>query len=150
MSLTVTKGDPHDPTATALLRASHALMQELFPGESNHFLSVDALCGDDIRFLVAKDGNQIVGCGAIALKNDYGEVKSMFVDPDERGRGIADIMMSALISTAKVENLPQLRLETGHTLTAAHRLYEKHGFTYRGPFGTYAEDPLSLFMEKQL
>jgi len=42
------------------------------------------------------------------------------------------------------------RLETGDTLKAAHRLYEKHGFTFRGPFGEYPDLPESLFMEKRL
>ncbi|MDE0590806.1 GNAT family N-acetyltransferase [Halocynthiibacter sp. C4] len=150
MSITVETGDPRAPQAQALLEASHALMQELFPAESNHYLSVDALCGEDIRFLVAQDGEQTLGCGAVALKGDYGEVKSMFVASEARGHGVANKLMEALIETARAEGLKTLKLETGNSLTAAHKLYEKHGFTYCGPFGDYEDDPLSLFMERPL
>lgn len=150
MNLVAQPGDPRHPQATALLQTSHALMQKLFPSESNHFLSIDALCGPDIRFLVAQDGDQTLGCAALAIKSGYGEVKSMFTAPKARGKGLANLLMEALIATARSEGLPLIRLETGNSLQAAHKLYEKHGFTYRGPFGDYADDPLSLFMEKTL
>ena len=41
-----------------------------------------------------------------------------------------------------------LVLETGVKQQAAISLYENYGFTYRGPFSFYKEDPLSIFMEK--
>ena len=43
-----------------------------------------------------------------------------------------------------------LRLETGIKQDAAIRLYESAGFHRRGPFGSYRDDPLSVFMEKPL
>ena len=43
-----------------------------------------------------------------------------------------------------------LRLETGIKQDAAIRLYESAGFRRRGPFGSYRDDPLSVFMEKPL
>lgn len=150
MTVTVEPGDPRHPQATALLQASHALMQSLFPPEDNHYLSIDALCTDDIRFFVAKDSGKIIACGALALKNGYAEVKSMFVDPTARGQGTADAMLTRLIAEAKAANLPLLRLETGNTLHAAHRLYARHGFQPCGPFGNYAANVSSLFMEKRL
>jgi putative acetyltransferase len=43
-----------------------------------------------------------------------------------------------------------MRLETGtHQLASIH-LYERLSYVTRGPFGSYAEDPLSVFMEKRL
>ena len=50
-------------------------------------------------------------------------------------------------------------LKGGGTVTTAmvaagygssSRLYERAGFHRRGPFGTYRDDPLSVFMEKPL
>ncbi len=148
--ITVETGDPRDPQASALLRASHALMQDLFPAESNHYLSIDDLCVPSISFFVARQNDRIVGTGALADKAAYGEVKSMFVDPSARGSGIAAAILQKIEATARSRNLPVLRLETGHSLHAAHRLYERHGFTRCGPFGDYPDDPLSLFMEKPL
>ena len=144
----VSPGKPEE--ARALLEASHALMERLFPSESNHYLSLDELAVPSIRFFVARSGDDVVGCGAIALNDGYGEVKSMFTAESARGRGVADAVLSCLIDLARAERLPVVRLETGDTLHAAHRLYERHGFVRRGPFGAYPDDPISLFMEKIL
>lgn len=150
MSVTVTPGDPRDPAATALLKASHALMESLFPSESNHYLGVDALLAPEIRFYVAHDGDRMIGTGALAVKDGYGELKSMFVDQDARGSGAGAALVTQLIVRAKLEHLPMLKLETGSLLHAAHRMYERAGFTRCGPFGDYVEDEFSLFMEKTL
>ena len=50
----VERTDPHDPQATALLQASHALMQSLFPPEDNAYLSIEELCGADVHFFAAR------------------------------------------------------------------------------------------------
>ena len=150
MSLTILPGDPRDHAATALLQASHALMEELFEPEDNHFLSIDALCTPDIRFFVAQMNGDTIACAALALRDGYGELKSMFVAPSARGSGAADALMHRLETEAKSNALPILRLETGDILHAAHKLYERHGFTYCGPFGDYVENKSSVFMEKHL
>ena len=150
MTVTVEPGDPRHPQAKALLQASHALMQDLFPSDSNHFLSIDELCTPGIAFFIARNGDAILGTGALADKITYGEVKSMFVAADARGTGTGAAILAALEAEARARALPKLMLETGHSLHAAHRLYERAGFTFRGPFGDYPDDPLSRFMEKHL
>lgn len=146
----ITRGDPRDPQSVALLQASHALMESLFPPEDNHYLSIDALCVPDVHFFVARDGDTTLGCGAFKQMGDYGEVKSMFTAEAGRGKGVAGAILTQIEAEARALNLAQLKLETGNTLYAAHRLYERHGFTYCGPFGDYPESPSSLFMEKPL
>ena len=146
----ISKGDPTSAGATRLLTASHALMQALFPAESNHFLSIETLTGDDIRFFIAELDGEVAGCAALALRDGYGEVKSMFVDPAKRGAKIGTKLLDRLEGEARAHALPCLKLETGDKLTAAHKLYAAQGFTPCGPFGDYGDDPLSLFMEKPL
>jgi len=148
--ITIETGDPRHPEAAALLQQSHALMVSLFPSDSNHYLSIDALCVPSIQFFVAKDAGKIIGTAALANKGDYGELKSMFVDESARGTGTASKLLDHIEQAAREQGLQMLRLETGDKLHAAHRLYEKHGFTTRGPFGDYRDDPVSLFMEKPL
>ena len=143
-------GDPNHPEAMALLNASHALMTALFAPEENHFLSIDALTKPDILFFVAELDGSIAGCAALALKDDYGEVKSMFVDPAKRGARIGAKLLDRLESEARSRNLPLLRLETGDSLTAARKLYTAHGFAIIGPFGDYEPAKTSIFMEKPL
>lgn len=151
MTVTVEPGDPRDPGAERLIRASHALMERLFAPEENHFLPPDALAGPGIRFFVARDAaGRTIGCAALALCDGYGEVKSMFVDDAARGTGAADALMARLEAEAQAAGLPLLRLETGDALEAARRLYARHGFAERGPFGDYAANATSVFMEKRL
>lgn len=150
MSIRIHPEDPRHPEATALLRQSHALMEELFPAESNHYLSIDALLDPQISFFAASDDEGIKGCAALADKGTYGELKSMFVSPDARGLGIAQQLLAHIEQSARDKGLPKLMLETGYLLKAAHALYRNSGFTECGPFGDYGEDPNSLFMEKTL
>jgi putative acetyltransferase len=146
----ITAADPREPGVTALLDASHALMQSLFPPEDNFFLDIDALCAPDIRVFAAMEGTSCLGTGALALRDGYGEVKSMFVDEAARGRGVADAILRRIEAEARREGLGLLRLETGKGLDAAHRLYARHGFAVCGPFGAYPDTPSSVFMEKAL
>jgi putative acetyltransferase len=146
----VRDGHPREAGATALLKASHAYLQSLYPPEDNHFLSIDALCAPHILFLVAEEADRTLGCVALALNGDWGEVKSMFTDPAARGAGIGAALMVALMDRARARGLSWLRLETGDDLYPAHRLYERHGFVRCGPFGDYAEGPHSVFMERRL
>ena len=148
--IAVEVGDPFDPQAKALLEASHALMGSLFPAEANHYLSLDALTAPDVHFFTARRGEMIVGVGAVAERDGYGELKSMYVDEGSRGQGIVDALMRQLEDHARDLGLPMLRLETGTLLHAAHKVYARHGFVECGPFGDYQAAEFSKFMEKAL
>ncbi len=150
MTISILRGDPRDPQAAALLQASHALMQALFSPEDNHFLSIDDLCTPNIRFFVARENRTTLGCVALANKGNYGEIKSMFVSPEARGNGIADLLMEKLDEEAREQGLVEIKLETGDALEAAIRLYQRHGFTICGPFGEYDLNDASVFMIKAL
>jgi putative acetyltransferase len=146
--ITVGPADPYAPGPAALLAQSHALMRAMFPAEANHFLGFEALTAPDIRFVAATEGEATLGTGALALRDGYAEVKSMFTAPEARGRGVADAILRHLIALARTEGRPILRLETGVGLDAAHRLYTRHGFRPCGPFGDYTAAPESLFYER--
>ncbi len=146
----IRRGNPRDPGSMALLRASHGLMESLFPSDANHYLSVDGLCQPGVHFFVAERGGRSLGCVALSEHQGYGEIKSMFVSPDARGMGIADQLLEHLTLEARARDIPLLRLESGSTLEAAHRLYARHGFTACDRFGDYPDSEHSIFMEKAL
>ncbi|MEP3347283.1 MAG: GNAT family N-acetyltransferase [Litoreibacter sp.] len=146
----VERADPRDPQVAALLQASHALMESLFPSESNHYLSIDALCVPEVHFFAARDGDTALGCGAFKTMGDYGEVKSIFTAEAGRGRGVASAILTQIDAQARELGLASLKLETGDLLHAAHKLYAKHGFTPCGPFGDYEANKSSIYMEKSL
>ena len=154
MSVTVRHADPLSPEGRALLAASQARLASLYLPEHNHFLSIDELARPHVDFWIAEgepgEGRPALGCVALARLDGYGEVKSLWVDPAARGRGVGGALLTALERRARAEGLPVLRLETGDDLYEAHRLYRRHGFSDRGPFGDYEEGPHSVFMEKTL
>lgn len=150
MTISVETGDPRSAAATALLRQSHALMEELFPPEDNFFLDIDALTDPHIAFFVARQGDETLGTGALADMGDYGEVKSMFVAEAARGLGVGAALLDRIEQEARARKLAWLRLETGNRLGAALRLYARAGFTERGPFGDYPAAKTSVFLEKRL
>jgi putative acetyltransferase len=144
-------GDPLEDGAKKLLNASHALMESMFPSEANHYLSFEALRAPHIQFFVAEENDEMLGCVALAAFEDYGEIKSMFVAPEGRGKGVAASLLEHLIAKARTDGLGRLMLETGTGLDAAHRLYERHKFTDRDAFGGYLDDaPFSRYMELAL
>lgn len=145
--------EPADPTApgpSALLAEAQALQAATYAPEHNHALPTEALMAPNIRFFAARDGDVVLGVGALAIHAGYGEVKSMFTAPAGRGKGVAAALLRQIEDTARDEGLPALHLETGEELAAAVRLYERMGFTRSGPFGDYADDGVSLFMSKPL
>ncbi|WP_254871551.1 GNAT family N-acetyltransferase [Pseudooceanicola sp. HF7] len=148
--LTITMASPTQPEAVRLLDASQALMKRLYKPEENNFLSHEALARPDIRFFLAKSGEETLGCGALQVKQGYGEVKSFYTDEAARGRGVGSALLARIEAQALSEGLTMLRLETGDALAAACRLYQAKGFTRCGVFGDYADNGVSVFMEKPL
>lgn len=148
--LIISHGDPRDPQAQALLHSSHALMLDLFPAEDNYALEIDDLLTPDIRFFIAREGPQVLGTGALAIREGYGEVKSMFTDKGARGKGVAAALLRQIEDEARSHDLTMLKLETGEALSEAIRLYQRHGFARCERFGDYAVNQTSVYMEKHL
>jgi putative acetyltransferase len=141
---------PVGADVAALLRASRAMMAGLYPPESCHGLDLGAYERAEVTLFVAREHGVAVGCGAFQLHGDgSAEVKSMFVTPDARGHGVGRAILAA-IEAAVRGRVSALRLETGVRQLPAIRLYEAAGFARCGPFGSYPDDPLSVFMEKLL
>ncbi len=85
MKISVEYASPRHPDIKKLLLASHQLMRDLYPEETNSYLSIDELCSSDVHFLGARQNDEYCGCGALEVKPDYGELKSFFVEPQFRG-----------------------------------------------------------------
>ncbi|GAA2843617.1 putative acetyltransferase [Aminobacter aminovorans] len=151
MQLRIALEDPAKPDVIALLEAGDAYGASLYPAESNHFLPLDALRAANVRFVVARDElGTALATGAIALADGFAELKRMWVVPEARGKGISKAVLADLEARVLDAGHSLLRLETGIDNHEALALYERKGFVRRGPFGDYREDPLSVFMEKQL
>ena len=148
--LLIQHADPHRPELAALLKQSNKMMQSLYEAHKIHSLSIKDLCQENVRFLGAQTKEAYIGCAALALREGYGEIKSMFVDPSNRGKGVGKALLGALEDEAIKHKLAYLKLETGALLKEAVGLYALFGFQVCGPFGKYKDDGVSLFMSKTL
>ena len=143
--------DPASAAARELIERLDRYLTDLYPAESNHLLSVEALQHPDVTFLTASVDGEVAGCGAFVNQGGkYAEIKRMFVLPEFRGLKLGRRILEELENLARASGLELARLETGVYQSEALFLYENAGYQSRGPFGAYPEDPLSLFMEKKL
>ncbi len=138
----------------ALLFERHtADMHADTPPESIHMMPRETLDDPAIGFFVLRDEGRPVAMGAVKrLSPSHGEIKSMHVLSEDRGRGLSRQMLEGLIAYARAQGFARLSLETGiqPTFIAARRLYERAGFIECPPFEGYDEDPNSLFMTLSL
>lgn len=101
--------------------------------------------------LVAYENGIAVGCGALKeFEQGSMEVKRMFVIPEERGKGIAGQILSALEVWAKELAYTKCVLETGKKQPEAIVLYKKKGYSIIPNYGQYAGVTNSVCFEKML
>jgi putative acetyltransferase len=145
--------DPSRPDVYALLDEHLRNMHELSPPESMHALDVSKLKSPQITFWTVRDGELLLGCGALKeLDATHGEVKSMRTPVALRRRGAGRALLAQIIRVARERSYQRLSLETGslEAFLPAQRLYESFGFVDCAPFGEYKPDPNSVFMTLSL
>jgi N-acetylglutamate synthase-like GNAT family acetyltransferase len=104
----------------------------------------------DGTFLIAKDGDRIIGCvGLKRLDDGICEMKRLYVLDEYKGKGKGKELVSAIIEEAKVKSYKKMRLDTLEKMNAAQGLYLSFGFH---PIKPYVYNPISgaVFMEKNL
>jgi putative acetyltransferase len=145
----IRRDDLTGPAIARLLEEHLADMRLHSPPESVHALDLAALRAPGVAFWCAWSGPELMGCGALKeLEPGHGEIKSMRTAPAHRRRGVASALMEVILAEARRRAYRRLSLETGSmaAFAPARALYERLGFTCCGPFGSYSEDPHSVFM----
>lgn len=141
---------PDQPDVIALIAELDAYQDSLYPAESRYALDLTSLMQSNVVFGVARDAaGAAVGCGAIVLQKDYGELKRMFVSVGQRGNGVAGKLLTHLEDAALAQGCSVFRLETGPYQPEALAFYARSGYQRCERFGDYRDDPLSVFMEKR-
>jgi putative acetyltransferase len=101
--------------------------------------------------IVAYKNNVAVGCGAIKpFDTSTIEVKRMFVAIEQRGKGIASIILAELEKWAAELGNTKCVLETGIKQPEAIALYKKSGYTIIPSYGQYKNVANSVCFEKTL
>ena len=154
MNLSLTHETPLQDDVRELVRALHAYLTPLSPPEFQFQMTVEQMAEmATTLFVLRNDKGEALGMGALKVHDkEMGEVKRMFTTPAVRGTGAGKMILEKVESLAREKGLKTLMLETGATkgFEPAWRVYERGGFSVRGPFLDYPESPYSRFYEKQL
>ena len=141
------------PEIGELLAEHLRIMAEVTPRHSMHALDLDELRGPDITFWTLWHGRELAGCGALKeIDREHGEIKSMRTARAHLRKGIASMLLEHILAEAKRRGYRRLSLETGAMpyFEPARALYRKFGFGRCAAFGSYAEDPNTVFMSLAL
>ena len=152
--ISVQQADPRDDPAATLIRAlaqeEAVLYADLGPDPFDSFKADDVLAGRG-AFVIARLHGDSVGCGALRqMDRDSAEVNRMYVVPTARRQGVARAILRELERRAAEFGYRTIRAETGNRQPEAVSLYEDAGFYRVPPFGSHANDPISIFFEKTL
>ncbi len=152
-AIRIARESPLGPDLGHLMARHTADMHAETPPESIHMLDAGALAAPGIAFFVMRAAGTPIGMGALKrLDAAAGEVKSMHILAEWRGRGLSRLMLDHLVAEAGALGLGRLMLETGSQpgFAAARGLYARAGFAVCGPFADYREDPNSVYMARDL
>ncbi len=104
------------------------------------------------RYIVARDGDRIVGYAGLWLMVDEAHITTFAVHPDARRRRIGERLLQRLFEIAHDMGAEWLTLEVRASNIAAQRLYEKYGFKRAGVRRRYysdnSEDALIMWTER--
>ena len=92
-------------------------------------------------WMVALDGDRVVGYIGSQTAADETDMMNVAVHPDYRRRGIAQILIELLIPELKRRCSTSLSLEVRASNEPAKQLYEKLGFAEVGRRKNYYRDP---------
>ena len=92
------------------------------------------------HYIVAKEGEHIVGYAGLWLSLDEAHITTFAVLPEHRRRKIGERMLLALFERAERLGAEWLTLEVRASNMAAQRLYEKYGFRPAGVRRRYYSD----------
>ena len=136
-----------------MVRAHREDLARHSPACSVHALAPDAFGDPDLVLLAAREGDELVGCGAVRFHGDgLAELKTMRAATTHARRGVGTALLEALLGEARTRGATRVALETGtgSAFEPALAFYARHGFERCGPFADYAKDPFSTFMAREL
>ena len=136
--MTVEAATPADYPRIGELTVNGYVVDDLAPEKYLPHLADVARRAQLAEILVAREPDRgIVGAVALVLSGDFGEVlvSRRVGVPDargrsgDRGRGVGELLVRACLERASAAGKRRMVLSTDVRMAAAHRLYERLGFT---------------------
>lgn len=101
-------------------------------------------------YLCAFVNGEMCGIASVYLIAGEAEIMNIAVLPEYRRNGVADALMSKLVSVAREKECEIITLEVADGNIGAISLYEKHNFVVSGRRKGFYKDADALNMEKRL
>lgn len=100
------------------------------------------LLREDTLFLVAEEGEKILGyCGVVTVQ-DEGDITNVAVEKNSQNQGIGKKLLEEIFQRTQKAGVCRLFLEVRAGNAAALHLYEKMGFVQMGIRKNYYEQPV--------
>jgi ribosomal protein S18 acetylase RimI-like enzyme len=149
MTIAIVDSQPTDGAALGLISALSGRLAEITGSDGRTHFTPEAL-GPRACFLIAMDGAEAVGCGALRPlePGDIGEIKRMYARVP--GRGIGSRVLAALEERARGFGYRVVRLETRKVNQAAVAFYLRHGYAVCHNYGPYVGREEAVCFEKRL
>lgn len=119
----------------------HAIETECFSDPWSEQSIISQLPDENHVFLVALDGDRVIGYVGMMNVLDEGYISNVAVTSAYRRQKIADALIAELMERSKSLNLAFVTLEVRESNMPAKSLYEKHGFQVVGLRKNYYTKP---------
>ena len=123
------------------LPAIAALERQCFSDPWSVEMLRSELPDDSHEFLLAVEGEELLGYVGLMTVLDEGYLSNVAVSPAYRRQGIAEALLTALLARARARKLSFVTLEVRAGNTPAQALYRKLGFQEVGVRRAYYEHP---------
>lgn len=113
---------------------------------------LDAVRRPDVVYVVAQQGERVVGCCGLWESFDEGDICNVAVLPECRRQGIACGMLLFLMEQGRLDGVKNYTLEVRKGSREAVLLYQKLGFVTEGVRKDFYSDPAedALIMWKRV
>jgi len=126
-----------------------AIEAQVYPKPWSSRLFEDELGRTGRLYVVARDGDTVVGYAGLLMIADDGHVATVAVDPARQRRGVGRALLLELVDGARSLGANQLTLEVRVTNEGAQALYRAFGFAPAGArkayYGDNGEDALVMW-----
>lgn len=99
------------------------------------------LIREDTLFLVAQEGEEILGYCGVVMVQDEGDITNVAVKKNRQNQGVGKKLMEELVKYTEQEGVTRLFLEVRASNEPAIHLYQNMGFVQTGIRKNYYEEP---------
>ena len=121
-----------EPLRYEHLRQMAQIEQEAFDQQWSERMVIHEVEDENAYYLVGVRGDEVICYGGFHKVLDEAHITNIAVRADSRGRGIGTLLMSELISRARMLGVKYMTLEVRDNNENAIKLYKSFGFTVEG------------------